>query len=181
MITIEEEQRLFPDITFTCNGLITKWIVGAGDIDIGEQQNTQVQIWRRGAGIEYSRVGATPLVLVGTSYPNVYEYLLNPPLEFQEGDILGMYQPHKTDNLLKLYYQKYTGPLNYARSNIKSPPSWAVLDSNSLATQVYYPLVSAVVVSTVRQLVATSTTSSAAISTTSAGKYLLYFDCSYLV
>ena len=170
MITIEEEQRLFPDITFTCNGFITKWIVGAGDIDIGEQQNTQVQIWRRGTSNEYSRVGATPLVLVGTSYPNVYEYLLNPPLEFKEGDILGVYQPDKSDNLQKLYYQKYTGPLNYARTNIKSPPSWAVLDSNSLATQLYYPLVSAVV-STVRQLVATSTTSSAAISTTSAGKH----------
>lgn len=30
MITIEEEQHLFPDITFTCNGFIAKWIVGAG-------------------------------------------------------------------------------------------------------------------------------------------------------
>ena len=34
VVTMEKEQRLFPDITFTCNGSITKWIVGAGDITL---------------------------------------------------------------------------------------------------------------------------------------------------
>ena len=144
VVTMEEEQRLFPDITFTCNGSITKWIVGAGDIDIGENENSQIQLWRRGASNDYYRIGTSLLIPNETIHPNVHEYIPNPPMEFQEGDILGVYQPNEHDNLLKLYYQEYTGPINYLTSNINPPPpSWFAVDTPT--TQLYYPLVSAIV------------------------------------
>ena len=58
--------------------------------------------------------------------------------------ILGVYQPNEHDNLLKLYYQEYTGPINYLTSNINPPPpSWFAVDTPT--TQLYYPLVSAIV------------------------------------
>ena len=38
------DQRLFPDITFTCNGIITKWIIGAKSIEFNNEQPTELQI-----------------------------------------------------------------------------------------------------------------------------------------
>ena len=146
VLTIQREQRLFPDITFTCNGSITKWIVGAGgDIDSGERHNSQIQLWRRGASNDYHRVGASILTLNQTSHPDVHEYTPNPPLEFQEGDILGVYQPNNDDNVLQLYYQEYTGPFNYLMTYNTNPPPPSSLALVTPTTQLYYPLVSVIV------------------------------------
>ena len=108
VVTMEKEQRLFPDITFTCNGSITKWIVGAGDINRDKSDFSQIQIWCRGISNEYFRTGRSLHVLNETGSPNVHEYIPNPPLEFQEGDILGVYQPDDGDNILQLYTTKTT-------------------------------------------------------------------------
>ena len=93
---MEKEHRLFPDSTFTCNGSITKWIVGAGDIDKEESENSQIQLWcKLGASNNYHRIGASLLIpneTMQSSY-NVHECIPNPPLEFPEGDILGVYVP----------------------------------------------------------------------------------------
>ena len=60
------------------------------------------------------------LVLNETGSPNVHEHIPNPPLEFQlqEGDILGVYQPDDGVNIVQLYYQENTGPVNYIESSI---------------------------------------------------------------
>ena len=146
MLTIEREQRLFPDITFTCNGSITKWIVGAGDIDRGERYNSEVQVWRKGERNEYDKIGSSLLIVnESTTHLNVHEYIPNPPLEFQEGDILGVFQPDNGDNLLQLYYQENTGPLNYFTTYGNTVPSPVSFELNAPATQLYYPLVSVVV------------------------------------
>ena len=147
MVTKKKEQRLFPDITFTCNGTITKWIVGACNADSNNSDNTQLQIWRRGgsSNTTYNKIGVSLLIPNETSHPNVHEYISNPPLEFQEGDILGVYQPDDTNNQLNLYYQENTGPLNYLESGIINPPppSWFAL--NTPTSQLLYPLVSVIV------------------------------------
>ena len=49
---------------------------------------------------------------------NVYEYNLSTPLEFQEGDILGVYQPQ--DEEFRVYYQDDAGPENYRESRTSS-------------------------------------------------------------
>ena len=144
VVKMEKEQRLFPDITFTCNGSITKWIMGASDIIRDKSDFSQIQIWRRGISNEYFRTGRSLLVLNETGSPNVHEYIPNPPLEFQEGDILGVYQPDGGDNILQLYYQDNTGPVNYLKSSINPPPPSSFTQTTP-ATQLYYPLVSVVV------------------------------------
>ena len=48
-----------------------------------------------------------------TDNNNVYAYFPNPPLEVQEGDILGVFQPTENESPLAIYYQDSSGPFNY--------------------------------------------------------------------
>ena len=84
------EQRIFPDINFTCSGNLIKWIVGG---EIASYVGAELQIWRRIDVGEnsYTKVGSSVLQATDSVNENVYEYTPNTPLEFQEGDILGVY------------------------------------------------------------------------------------------
>ena len=107
----DNQQRLFPDITFTCNGFITKWIVGAK-----RGRGTllpELQVWRNIGGTSFIKTKFSPLPSSATDN-NIVEYIPNPPLEFHEGDILGVYQPPHQDSALVVYYQDHDGPANYA-------------------------------------------------------------------
>ena len=115
----DREQRLFPDITFTCNGSITKWIVGA------KTENSdllpELQIWRNNGGTSYTKANFSLIPSNATVIGNnVVEYIPNPPLEFQEGDILGVYQPRQQDSALVVYYQERDGPANYEGNSAQS-------------------------------------------------------------
>ena len=129
----DRQQRLFQNITFTCNGSITKWIVGAR----GSISQPELQIWRNTGGNSYTKAGFS-LLPFSTLVSNVAEYTLSTPLEFQEGDILGVYQPRQQDSTLVVYYQERDGPANYREGN--SPQSTVTL--NNPGNQYDYPLVS---------------------------------------
>ena len=135
------QQRVFPEINFTCNGSLTKWIVGG---TVHTNVGAEVQIWRKNAGSEndYTKVGFSVLSATDTDNDNVFEYMPVPPLEFQEGDILGVYQ-RRGNNRLALYYQITTGPANYRNpDNIDTiPPAPATLNGAVLVAQYDYPLV----------------------------------------
>ena len=134
MKRISERQSLFPDITFTCNGFITKWIVG-GTTGNNKPSQPELQIWRNTGGTSYTKTNFSPLP-VSALRNNVAEYTLTTPLEFQEGDILGVYQPQ--DSALVLYYQERDGPVNYEEGN-----SALKLSSVTIVNPKYYdyPLV----------------------------------------
>ena len=114
-VGVKANQRLFPEITFTCNGFIAEWIVGAKlQTNISSGQLPELQIWRSMDGANYQKVGFN--LLTSNSHRvnyllNVYEYAPNPPLKFQKGDILGVYQP--VDSKIELSYQINDGPINY--------------------------------------------------------------------
>ena len=128
-------QRLFPDITFTCNGFITKWIVG-GTTDNTKFLQPELQIWRNTGGTSYTKANCS-LLPFSTPIGNVAEYIPNSPLEFQEGDILGVYQPRHQESALVVYYQERDGPVNYQEGD--NPLSTVTLDSPH--DQYDYPLV----------------------------------------
>ena len=91
----------------------------------------------------YTKVGFSILQATDSDNDHVYEYIPNPPLEFQEGDILGVYQRGGV-NRMRVYYQETTGPLNYRRpGNLNmDPPAPNILTGATLATnQNDYPLV----------------------------------------
>ena len=136
VVVRDRQQRVFPDITFTCNGSITKWIVGAGTGG-GSSPPSELQIWRR-IGQDYTKVGSTQLTAQSpTSDPNVYEYIPPSPLGFQEGDILGVYQ--RTGSSIVPYYQESTGPINFRQSGLSAAPNSLI--APPLAAEYDYPLV----------------------------------------
>ena len=143
MVRREGQLRIFPDISFTCSGNLTKWIV-AGQTD--DKLGAELQIWRRSnvGQNNYTLVGSSVLPVSTSSFAGVYNYTPNPPLEFQEGDILGVYQRGGGGGRVRVYYQKTTGPANYQVStDIVDPPlGIEVLTGPSLVTDQYdYPLV----------------------------------------
>ena len=140
------QQRLFPAIQFTCSGFVTKWIVGAhaksGIVTDHELHMPEIQIWRRVGRNNYTKIGSTVLSTEATQpTANVYEYAVS-PLMFQEGDILGVYQPLEEDSQLVVYYQENSGPLNYRQSgNVSTPPSHIIYSGVPPASGHDYPLV----------------------------------------
>ena len=87
----------------------------------------------------YTKVGSTQLTAQSpTSDPNVYEYTLSTPLEFQEGDFLGVYQD--VGSIVVPYYQENTGPVNRRDSNLVNTPLNSLMDP-PLAAEYDYPLV----------------------------------------
>ena len=135
----ERELRIFPDIHFTCNGSLTKWIIG-GEIDINV--GAELQIWRNMGQSKYSLVGTT-LLSVGTHLAGLLEEVPNPPLEFMEGDILGVYQQQGVA-LNSVYYQESTGPANYrypADVNLNPPLNLHEINRAALTSDYDYPLV----------------------------------------
>ena len=136
------QQRLFPDIRFTCNGFLTKWIFGAQTQASGGRM-PELQIWRLNSGStnSYTKTNSsliTPNAVSGS--PNVHEYVPSTPLQFNVGDILGVHQPPMDDpSQLVMYYQANTGPVNYRR-NVNDPPN--SFNAGSPINQYDYPLVS---------------------------------------
>ena len=67
----------------------------------------------------YMLINTTAIsMLHGTINPNVYEVTQDPPIEFQRGDILGIFQP--TDSCVELYYHQGVGPYNTRESDQRS-------------------------------------------------------------
>jgi len=121
--THERQQRIIPGIHFTCTGVLTKWIIGAQRSLTQTTNHFQLQIWRRRrqTNNRYDRINFSDITdLNATNDLNVYEYTSNPPLQFQPNDLLGLFQPCRTDT--QVYYQEGGGPRNYA-SNEDSPLS----------------------------------------------------------
>ena len=123
--THERQQRIIPGINFTCTGTLTKWIIGARRRTQTQASNyPQLQIWRQrqGSSNTYDRTDFSDITALNTTgYLNVYEYIPNPPLQFQTNDILGLYQPRIRDTQIVVYYQEGGGTQNFARSNQNSP------------------------------------------------------------
>ena len=125
--THERQQRIIPGIKFTCNGTLTKWIIGAQSTvtEATNPQHPQLQIWRlrQGSTNRYDRTNHFSDIteLNTTDDLNVYEYIPNPPLEFRANDFLGLHQPHNGDTQVEVYYQMGGAPRNYVRPNRDSP------------------------------------------------------------
>ena len=124
--THERQQRIIPGIKFTCNGTLTKWIIGAQRTvtEATNPRHPQLQIWRlrQGSTNTYDRTTFSDITELNTTDDlNVYEYIPNPPLEFQANDFLGLYQPRISNTQVEVYYQISGAPHNFARFNQDSP------------------------------------------------------------
>ena len=102
----DERQVVIPGINFTCSGTIRKWIFGAAwEDNPAVEAHIELQIWRRSSGSVYTKVGGTTVVGRRENDNQLYEYPLETPLAFQEGDILGYFQPEDDSSDLVLYLE----------------------------------------------------------------------------
>ena len=114
---LKQEFRLIPDWNFTCNGSITSVLLG---VDLqNRQQYPQVQIWRRASFLsdQFNKVDSREITMTVGNFTTtgVFHYKLTPPMQFQNGDVLGIFQPSKGGSLVRLYYNSNdnTAPVAY--------------------------------------------------------------------
>ena len=99
------DTRAFPDIQFTCNGIITKWIIGITQNQDTSKHYPNIYLKRSSELIHALTVDASAAT---SSNGNVYNFTSD--IEVQYGDILVI---NVITNSNPMYYQQYNGPLNY--------------------------------------------------------------------
>ena len=143
-ILAEGRQYLYPEMEFSCNGTVTRWIYGARTSSQNVQRQPELQIWRQKHSNHYIKVGST---LINTSniarYDNVYEFTPETTLQFQKGDVFGLHIPFYNQTHFRLYEQLQSGPKNmYIMTS--DPLSEINLDSPMVTyTANNFPLVAA--------------------------------------
>ncbi len=135
-------QAVFPDIRFTCPGNLTRWSLVAVPVG-GGSRYPQVQLWRTGSSARrFVRYSGDKL---SASSPNpegrVYQITRDPPLAFQTGDFLGVYNP--TVPKLSFRYQRDGASRNYYIDGPINPRDSINLDEVGVQSNGNdYPLVS---------------------------------------
>ena len=69
------------------------WIDG-----VNRTRFPELQVWRRRSGDIYYRIASTALTATAESPNQLYSGTIDPPLQFQSGDVLGMYLPPNVDS-----------------------------------------------------------------------------------
>ena len=103
-------QQITPDMTFTCNGTITKWIFAAGPI-INAPRSAEFQIWRNTGSDVYEKINGTLIDMTEievSAHIYVYDAF---PIPVQAGDILGVFLP-RSHNIV-LLSENTSSPTNY--------------------------------------------------------------------
>ena len=119
----ERRQYIYPEMKFSCNGSVTKWIYGAVDQNRSTGDLPELQIWRQTCPNSYNKQGSSLVTANISIAPNVYEYYPVTPLEFHEGDILGVHIPDDNNSQLCLYEQIESGPCNLCINNVVNSPA----------------------------------------------------------
>ena len=141
----DSTQRIFPSMYFSCHGLLTKWIMGGKPAKITDPF-PELQLWRTNDGTNYfkTRFSLINTLPRATSHTNVYEYIVEPPLEFQRGDILGLYKPRENESALNIFLQENSGPFAYGQEDgANMALARITVDPTTSLDQNDYPMVSA--------------------------------------
>ena len=143
-IFTHKRQQIIPDIKFTCDSLITKWILGAK----WDNQNylyPELQVWRSTGNDVYHKINGTVINIAAYNQTRIYEYNNFSPIPVLAGDILGVFIPKKGDSKLRLWSEKDNGPVVYyvgTGSATESPVDVIDLQHmSSLSSATYLPLV----------------------------------------
>ena len=141
-----QRQQITPDIKFTCDGMITKWIFGA-DRDSSDSLYPELQVWRNIGNDKYQKINGTVITISSVSSNHIYEYDNFSAIPFQAGDILGVFLPRTQFTSVSLLSENTDSPTNYYLNtdDFVSESPFDTIDiqsTESLISQVYHPLVS---------------------------------------
>ncbi len=136
------EQRVIPSINFTFHGVLKSWTFVA-EWGTSGTQLPEIQVWRKNENSSrYSRVQSSNANthLIHTGYLSVYQCELDPPLTFQSGDIVGIFQPPRDSSQLSILYSEEPTLANYVISTV-SPLETIALSDNQIAMDDLVPLI----------------------------------------
>ena len=106
-------QLIIPNTTFTRNGSVVRWTFAA-QYRASATQYPELQVWRENTTGRYVKVGSTDnMEPIQTAYLNVYEYVLDPPLQVLTGDVLGIHQPPSANSCLHLLFLENSSYVNW--------------------------------------------------------------------
>ena len=145
VINPSQRQQITPDMKFTCDGMITKWIIGANVFS--NSFYPELQVWRNIGNDMYQKRNGTFITIPTESSNRIYEYDNFSPIPFQAGDILGVFLPQNGSARLRLLSETTDSPTNYYLNtdNSASDSPFDTIDihsTQSLTSQAYHPLVS---------------------------------------
>ena len=110
----ERRQQITPDMRFTCDGMITKWIIGARWGSGGDKTlYPELQIWRNIGNDTYQKISGTFITSPTENADRTYEYDDFSPIPVQTGDILGAFIPRISITRLSLFSENHNVPINY--------------------------------------------------------------------
>ena len=123
---LNSEVRIIPDMRFTCNGTITG-IYLSGRIKGCCNDYPQLLVWEpagtprddasfyRDGGSTFNLLSATNIEVTRVSPHGYYYYKFKRPIQFYEGNVLGIYQPSNDDAFQVAYDTSLSdAPLAYA-------------------------------------------------------------------
>ena len=116
IVDVYSQERVIPDLRITESGQLTSWTFAANNYGIPERtQYTELRILRWDPeNDEYETIHKTDSTVepVRTGFLNVYEYVEDPPLRVEAGDVFGFYQPPEAESRLSLAVVAGDGPPN---------------------------------------------------------------------
>ena len=125
------QQVIIPEMIFTSSGSILRWTFAA-QYDASATQYPELQVWRENTTGRYMKVGSTVnMEPIQTAYLNVYEYVLDPPLQVLAGDVLGIHQPSSRDSRVHLLFLTDSNHVNWYTSAPRPQDSFMVADSQT--------------------------------------------------
>ena len=144
-------QWIFPSMVFNCTGNITRWIFRAEETGNNNERVPRMSTWRNliftPTTTDFIRTSQSGSAAELTGNGSVYEYVLQEPVEVQEGDFLGFdLSPEGDEELQFVFLDLGVGnaPDSYARSFTVSNIDIA---SSQIVTRIrrYLPLITAVI------------------------------------
>ena len=138
-----QRQQISPDMRFTCDGMITKWIIGAA-YTMNRDLYPEFQIWRNDRDRVYTKILNTSMVQFSPP-PSDGIYVLDfyEPIPVKSGDILGILIPLGASSKLRLQSEAATTPTQYFITTDNTDIRYDEIDIDqiSVTQSVYLPLV----------------------------------------
>ena len=140
-IFTDRRQQITPDITFTCDGHITKWIVGANWADT-RSLYPELQVWRNVGNDVYHKINGTVINIAAESPTRIYEYDNFSPIPVLAGDILGAFIFQTPSSKLLLWSERDSdSSVFFVNTDSNSVSSIDLQSMPPLRSTSYFPLV----------------------------------------
>ena len=139
----DTRQQISPEMRFTCDGMITKWIVGA-ELRMPGNLYPELQIWRNIGNAIYEKINGTLFQTWTSVFRNIYESDDFQPIPVKSGDILGLFLPPQQQARLCLRSEDDNGPTQYYLAPGSSDTQSIDIEQPypTILTDTYHPLVS---------------------------------------